>query len=106
MARSFGLAARVQGMKRFYALLLGPGPKARLIKALDGDHVLDETDFDWQFDAEYQFDLQVAANRIKASIDGTVLFDIEDTERPLDGGGIALVCEEGHIRVDDVRVQP
>jgi hypothetical protein len=30
---------------------------------------------------------------------------VEDMEQPLQGGGIALVCEEGHIKADDVRVQ-
>ena len=106
MVRSFGLACRVQGLKRFYALLLTNDGKARLVKALDGDRVLAEADFAWQLGTDYQFSLEVVGNRIKASIDGNVLFEIEDSERPLDGGGIALVCEDGHIVANDVRVQP
>ena len=87
-------------------MLLTNDGKARLVKALDGDRVLAEADFAWRIGTDYQFDLSVVGNRIKASIDGNVLFEVDDSERPLDGGGIALVCEEGHMFASDVRVQP
>jgi hypothetical protein len=106
MAKSFALAARVQGMKRFYALFLCSDGQARLIKALDGDRVLAEAPFKWELDVDYNFALQVNGNRMVASIDGQTLFEVEDTQRPLDGGGIALVCEEGYIKADDVAVCP
>ena len=32
----------------------------------------------------------------------TLLFKVEDLDRPLSGGGIALVCEEGRIGTDEV----
>jgi hypothetical protein len=106
LASTFGLAARVQGLKRFYALLLSNDGTARLVKALDGDQVLAETRFPWELDASYEFRLQVNGNHIQASIDGQILFEVKDAEGPLDGGGIALVCAEGHIKADEVRVQP
>jgi hypothetical protein len=40
LVKTAGIAARVQGMRRFYALLLCEGNKVRLIKALDGDTLL------------------------------------------------------------------
>ena len=106
MARSAGIAVRVQGMKRFYALLLCPGNRARLVKALDGEHTLGETDFSWQLDGEYELVLRVEGNKIKASIDGRMLFDLCDEERPLAGGAIALLCEEGHTKYNSVQVRP
>lgn len=106
LAKSFGLAARVQGMQRFYALLLCSDGQARLVKAVDGDRVLAEAPFTWQLDVDYEFSLQVRGNHIHASISGQELFKVQDTERPLDGGGIALICEEGNIKARDVRVQP
>jgi len=33
-------------------------------------------------------------------------FKVEDLDRPLSGGGIALVCEEGRIGTDEVSVEP
>jgi hypothetical protein len=35
-----------------------------------------------------------------------MFFNVEDFERPLSGGGVALVCEEGHIGTDEVSVLP
>jgi hypothetical protein len=106
LAKSFGLAARVQGMQRFYALLLCSDGIARLVKALDGDRVLAEAPFAWQLDIDYEFGLHVRGNHVHGSIDGQELFKVQDVERPLDGGGIALVCEEGNIKARSVRVQP
>jgi hypothetical protein len=106
MVLSAGIGARVQGMRRYYALLLGDGGKVRLIKALDGDAVLAETDFSWQFDVTYELSLEVKGNRLRASIDGKDLFEVEDGNRPLVGGAVAFVCEEGRMESDVIRVQP
>ena len=106
MVASTGLAARVQGMRRYYALLLQRDNKALLVKALDGLHILAEAEFPWQFGGAYSFDLQVEGDRILGALDGKVLFDVRDTERPLTGGAVALVCEVGRMKCDAVRVQP
>ena len=106
LAKAAGIAARVQGMKRYYALLLCDDNKARLVKALDGDTVLAEADFPRQLGRPYQFDLQVSGNRIVGSVDGNKLFDVADADNPLSGGGIALVCEEGRMTSESVAVQP
>jgi hypothetical protein len=106
MAESAGIGARVQGMRRYYALLLCRGGKARLVKALDGDAVLAEADFSWQFDLTYDLRLRVRGNRLRASIDGEGVFDVEDKDRPLTGGAVALVCEEGRAESELVRVRP
>ena len=103
---SAGIGARVQGMRRYYALLLSDGGKARLIKALDGEAVLAEADFPWQFDVTYELGLEVRSNRLLASIDGEDIFEVEDEDRPLVGGAVAFVCEEGRMESDVIRVQP
>jgi ADP-ribosylglycohydrolase len=105
MVVSAGIGARVQGMGRYYALLLADGSKARLIKALDGDTVLAETDFPWQFDVTYELALEVRDNRVRASIDGKGLFEVADNERALASGAVAFVCEEGRMESDVIRVQ-
>jgi ADP-ribosylglycohydrolase len=110
MAEAAGLAARVQGMRRYYALLLrrdaGQGPKVQLIKALDGDKVLAETDFAWEFGETHEFALALEGNRIRAAIDGKTLFTVSDQDSPLTGGGIAFVVEEGRVMSDAVKVGP
>jgi ADP-ribosylglycohydrolase len=106
MVESAGIGARVQGLRRFYALLLGRDKKVRLIKALDGDTVLAEADYTWYFGGEYRLSLEVVGNKIIAGVDGQTLFEVEDTDRPLTGGGVALICEEGRMATDAVTVQP
>ncbi len=106
MARAAGIAARVQGLQRYYALLLSEGRKVRLVKALDGESTLAEGDFPWQCDRAYELALAARGNRIEASIDGRPLFEVEDGEHPLMGGGVALVCEEGRLAAEAVRVEP
>ncbi len=105
LAKAAGLGVRVQGMQRYYALLLTADGRAKLIKALDGDAVLAECAFPWKFGATYEFTLSVQGARIEASLDGKLLFAVEDLVNPLEGGAVALVVEEGRIMCDAVRVR-
>ena len=78
LAKAAGLAVRVQGMQRYYALLLCTDGTAKLIKALDGDNVLAEADFPWQQGSSHDFQLAVTGDRIEASVDGRKFFDVVD----------------------------
>jgi len=106
MVTAAGIGARVQGMRRYYALLLVEGSKARLIKALDGEAVLAETDFPWSLRGTYTLRLQVVKNHIQGWIDDRLLFDLHDTDQPLTGGAVALICQEGRMASDAVLIQP
>lgn len=106
LTKAAGIAARVQGLYRYYALLLCDDQTLRLVKALDGDQALGEVAFAWQLGEAYELALTVVNQQITAAVDGTVLFRVEDNERPLQGGGVALVCEEGRMATDSVRIQP
>jgi ADP-ribosylglycohydrolase len=106
LVKSTGIAVRVQGLRRFYALLLCDDQHVRLVKALDGDQVLAETPFEWQLGEPYDFCLAADGTRLTAQVDGQTLFTIEDQTRPLLGGAVALVCEEGRAATDAVVVRP
>jgi hypothetical protein len=101
-----GIAARVQGMRRYYALLLRAGKKAALVKVLDDETVLAEGNFDWKLEGSYELKLRVQRSHVQGWIDGRLLFDLQDTNRPLDCGGIALVLREGCLSSDAVTIQP
>jgi hypothetical protein len=116
MCDVFGLGVRVQGMCRFYALLLsrtstGMGV-ARLVKALDGDTVLAEAPFDWSFGAGYAFRLEADGVRLRGRIveidagGPEITLEAADPVQPLEGGGVALIVETGRIATDQVRVAP
>ena len=106
LAVAAGIGARVQGMRRYYALLLGDDGMARLIKALDGDTALAKTPLVWDLERPYELSLQVEGRRLRAAIDGRELFDVEDLDRPLIGGGAALICREGCVSSGAVTVRP
>jgi hypothetical protein len=106
LARAAGIAARVGGLRRYYALLLCDDGTARLVKACDGTSVLAETTFPWEARRTYELSLVVAGNRIEASIDGQVLFQVDDEQQPLLGGGVGLICEEGCLSSEAVTVGP
>ncbi|MFL5801788.1 MAG: ADP-ribosylglycohydrolase family protein [Roseiflexaceae bacterium] len=106
MAAAAGIAVRVQGLRRYYALLLYDDGTARLVKALDGETTLAQQQFAWEFGRPYALGIQVEGNRLQAYIDGQLVFDATDEQRPLDGGGVALVCAEGRLATDAVEVRP
>jgi ADP-ribosylglycohydrolase len=104
LARSFGLAIRVQGLKRYYLLELAQGGMARLVEMRYQRRVLAEAPYDWSLYRWYDLALTAQGGRLCASIDGQSLFDVT-LDDPLEGGGIALVVEEGRLNVDEVEVQ-
>ncbi len=106
LALSFGLAARVRGLSRYYAFLLSSNGTARLIKRLGETKVLAEVEFRWEFEQQYELRLAVFNTRITGWVGGKVIVSVEDDSEPLRDGGFALVCEEGLITSDEVTVDP
>jgi hypothetical protein len=106
LAKAFGLAVRVQGLERYYGLLLSNQNTIKLIKRLDGELVLAEKPFDWQLGQSYDLRIAIRGNQILVMVNGELLFKVEDLDRPLSSGGIALICEEGRIGTEEVLVKP
>ncbi|MBX3062222.1 MAG: ADP-ribosylglycohydrolase family protein [Anaerolineae bacterium] len=104
-ASSVGIAARVQGLERYYALLLVNPDMIRLVKMLDGETVLAEEPFEWREEASYALKLRLNGSHLQAFIDSKLVFDIHDNE-PLCGGGVAFVCELGSLSSNAISVQP
>jgi ADP-ribosylglycohydrolase len=101
-----GLAARVQGIRRYYAVMLEPGNKARLIKRRDDERtVMAEAPFPWTLERAYRFSIEARGNEIIARIDGAQL-RAKDDAMPFADGGIGLVIQEGAASTDLVEVAP
>jgi len=105
LATAAGLAARVQGLRRYYALLRVPGA-LRLVKVLDDERTLAEIPFHWTFGERHQLTLEVVKDRLQASVDGAVVISVEDSDRPLRDGAVALVVEEGRTATRTVQIRP
>jgi ADP-ribosylglycohydrolase len=101
-----GLAARVQGLRRYYAVVLEPGGKARLIKVRDNERkVLAEAPFPWTLEKAYQFSIEAHGDEIVARVDGAQL-RAKDETTPFADGGIGLIIAEGAVSTDLVEVAP
>ena len=106
LARTMGLAVRVQGLRRYYAVLLSSDGTARLVKALDGETVLAEAPCEWRLGQSYDLTLHVEGTRLRARVDGVCVLEGEDSDHGLDGGGVGLIVTEGCVMAAAVSVQP
>jgi ADP-ribosylglycohydrolase len=104
LAKSCGLAVRVQGLERYYAVLLTDQNKIVLVKRLDGEQILAQKDFKWELGQSYEIRLQAVESRISAWVNGELIFTCEDKLMPLVAGGVAVICEEGRIACGSISV--
>ena len=98
-----GLAVRVQGMRRYYALMLVQGA-LRLVKSQGHEQVLAEVPLDWSFDQPYQLKLEADGPRLRGWLNGELRVDVLDEQSPLTGGAAGLVIEEGMLTCELVKV--
>lgn len=90
LARQGGLAVRVGGMRRWYALVLCDDGKVRLIKDREQVSVLAEEDFPVELDRDHRMELSVTGDTLTGSIDGKVVLEATDAVDPL-AAGVGLV---------------
>ena len=100
-----GIAVRVQGLRRYYALLLDH-ESARIVRVLDGETTLAQCQRGWSVEQEYALSLKVEGNQLSAFVDGELILAAHDPDHALDGGGIALIAQTGLIYFDEVSVSP
>ena len=106
LAKEGGIAARVGGMRRWYALMLCDDGMARLVKDREAITILAEYPFAAQLDRRYRLSLTVRGNRIIGEIDGLKVADVLDDNDPLQAGGVGLIVTEGTLSSGAVRVEP
>ena len=105
LAAEAGVAVRVGGMRRYYALLLGADGMARLVRECDGRTVLAEAPFAVDPERRYNLALEVTGKRLTASIDGEAVLGAEIGHGNLQGGGIGLVVREGTLSAGPIHVE-
>ena len=104
MANLAGIAARAQGLERYYGLVLRAGDELALIRRDHGDHDLAAAKLPWRFDQSYTLRLEVTGMRLRGHVDGELLVEAED--QAFTGGGVALLAERGNAAFRRVHVQP
>ncbi len=106
LAKRFGLATRVQGLQRYYALLLEEDGQLALVRVFDGEKVLATTSLNWEAAHPLNLGLQVIGNELQGWVDDQCVLQAVDTDTQLTGGGIAVVIEEGCICAHTIQVRP
>ena len=104
LIRRTGIAARVQGMRRYYALVLNAEGSAQIVRELDGTAVLAQAPLDVELYRTYQLEIAVEGTKITGSVDGEALLETQDDA--LTTGGIALLIDEGRTATQSVTVAP
>ena len=105
LAENFGLAARVQGLRRYYALLLGVDGVARLVKMDDTETVLAEAPFTFTVFEPCALTVTVSGDTITGSIAGGPTLTATDPGSRLSAGGIGVVVENGTVGTDEVCIR-
>ena len=109
VADAWGLAVRVQGRERYYAVMFDKvdGGRIKLIRRDHDETILASHRFQWRYDQGYKVDLQANGSRIEAYVEGKQIFAVVDTGgSTLAGGGVGLVVDTGSIAAQAVHVTP
>jgi hypothetical protein len=106
LARNAGLAIRVQGLRRYYALLLGSDQVARLVRMDDEETILAETPFPWEVFTPYTLALTANGDTLTGTINGPTQLTATDPGSRLSAGGAGFVIEEGTIGSEAFTVSP
>ena len=104
LAKRVGLAVRVQGMRRYYGLVMTNDNQLQLVKELDGTHVLAACEFSQELYQTHDFSLAVSGNQLRGEVDGDVVLQAADDD--LAEGGVALLIDEGRTSTHMLRIRP
>lgn len=100
-----GVCARVQGLRRYYAVRATRDGKLQIVRTRDADTVvLAETAYDLVFEKKIPVTLTVKGSRIEALFGGVAIEADDATAEALSDGGIGLLIAEGALSTDELHV--
>jgi ADP-ribosylglycohydrolase len=108
LANGWGLAARVQGRERYYAMMFdrSDGGQVRLVRRCHMENTLAAARFAWHLDQTYRARLEAQGRGLRAFVGDKLILEAEDAELGLRGGGIGLLVDAGSISTRELRVRP
>ena len=105
LGRYAGLAARVRGLRRFYAARLCRTGRFEFLRVLDDDRVvLASTPLNWQLDETVPVSISVRDGRITACAGNAFRTADDNRAWQLASGGAGLLVADGAVSVDRIRV--
>ena len=98
-----GVAVRVQGLRRYYALVFKRGGQIAFVKNVDDQKIeLSSTTYEWSLDASYDVAISVQGSNLKGYIDEKQVMEVKD-ER-YGNGGIGFVVTNGSVSANRVDI--
>ncbi|KAI0122651.1 ADP-ribosylglycohydrolase [Daldinia grandis] len=109
-----GVAVRVRGLKRYYALVFlkarshttsgSEKNRLALVKALDDERSeLASVEFDWEYDVPYTVTLEASDDLLHARVGKT---ELEARDAQFAGGGVGMVVTDGSILTKSIKIGP
>jgi len=107
MGQYGGVALRVQGRRRYYAVRVTKAGSIEIVRVRDETvTLLAEADFAFAFDTPINFEVCICGSKISATVGGVMLEAIDENEEALTCGGIGLIICEGTLCADYVTISP
>ena len=107
LAEHAGIGVRVQGLRRYYAVLLMRPGLVRLVRTFDGVvTTLAETSLELSMETPYDVAVEVSGREIETRVAGVALKARDESPFALDNGGVALIVRGGACSCDAVAVAP
>ncbi|KAH7128914.1 ADP-ribosylation/Crystallin J1 [Dactylonectria macrodidyma] len=99
-----GVAARIQGLNRYYALVFTRDKQIALVKAADERRIdLTSRPFDWEHDTKYDVHLTVHGGNITGQVGEVGLAAVDEDYV---GGAVGLVVTDGSLAADSITISP
>ncbi|RFU75755.1 hypothetical protein TARUN_6514 [Trichoderma arundinaceum] len=99
-----GLAIRVQGINRYYAVTFTNDKEINIVKALDAKRIpLASTAFPWELDRKYKITLTARGDTIHARVDDV---EVQASDSQYEGGGFGLVVTDGCVAAETFIIAP
>lgn len=99
-----GVAVRIQGLRRYYALMFAKDETVSLIKVRDDKRFqIASTGFEWQHGVAYDLYIQAKGERLTGCVGG---MEITADDAEYHGGAMGLVVTTGSLGADSISIGP
>lgn len=102
-----GVALRVQGLRRYYAVRVTRADKIEIVRVRDETvTVLAEQDYTFAFERPVAIAARAEGRKITAVVDGIAISATDDSAEAICDGGIGLIVHEGAVSADRISIGP
>jgi hypothetical protein len=107
LGEHFGVAVRVQGLRRFYGIRVNRSAVLQIIRVRDaGAEVLVSSRCDFTWDQPVTFDVALRGCEITATVGASSIVARDETKWAFKDGGVGLFVFEGAISADAIDISP